>query len=181
MEKIWYERLGGDFIEVIPWRCNQGRLLKKKTLKPVVEAAAIQLHATERTDSRRLLMILVDSEGKCPAREAPRLLGWAREFRSDTDIACVMPNPMFETWFAAAAESLRGKNDLPTDLPKPENSERDGLGKSWIKKQLPRKYKETVDQPRFVSHMSLVECRTASRSFEKLCRELEKRLAEGER
>jgi hypothetical protein len=65
---------------------------------------------------------------------------------------------------------------MPPDLPKPEDPERDGLGKAWVKKYLPRKYKETVDQPRFVGHMSLMECRDASRSFRKLLKELQKRL-----
>jgi hypothetical protein len=183
LEKIWYEHLGGDYIEVIPWRGKQGRLLlpEGKGLRPVVKAAAIKLHATERTDFRRLLLIMIDTEGhkeNCPRTIAPELVKWAREERSDaaTEIACVLPNVMFETWFAAAAESLRGRNDLPADLPKPEDPERDGLGKSWVKKYLPRKYKETVDQPRFVGHMSLTECWASSRSFRKLVKELEQRL-----
>jgi hypothetical protein len=77
---------------------------------------------------------------------------------------------------AAAADSLKGKNDMPPDLPKPEDPERNGLGKAWVKRHLPRKYKETVDQPRFVGHMSLTECRNSSRSFRKLVKELEPRL-----
>jgi hypothetical protein len=87
-----------------------------------------------------------------------------------------MPNPMFETWFAAAAISLRGKNGLPDDLPKPADPEGERAGKGWVKKHLPRKYKETVDQPRFVGHMSLTECRDSSRSFRKLIKELQLRL-----
>ena len=132
LERVWYELLGGDYIEVLPWRGKQGQLLKKEGLRSLVEAAAIKLHATERTDFRRLLLIMIDTEGReCPKTTAPDLMAWAREVRSDaaTEIACVMPNPMFETWFAAAADSLRGKNDLPEDLQKPEDPERDRLGK----------------------------------------------------
>jgi hypothetical protein len=183
LERIWYELLGGDYIEVIPWRGKQGQLLlpEGKGLRPVVEQAAITLHATVRTDFRRLVLIMIDTDGhdeNCPRTKAPELVRWAREERSDevTEIGCVLPNVMFETWFAAAAESLRGKNGLPADLPKPENPERDGLGKGWVKKHLPRKYKETVDQPRFVGHMSLTECRDSSRSFRKLVKELQQRL-----
>jgi len=179
LERIWYELLGGDYIEVVPWRGKQGQLRQRELLRPVVEAAAIKLHATERTDFRRLLLILIDSEGEeCPAAVAPARTALAREVRSDaaTEIACVMPHPMFETWFAAAAASLRGKNDLPGDLPKPDDPEGTGLGKAWMKQNLARKYKETVDQPRYVGHMSLTECREASRSFRKLVAELEQRL-----
>ena len=175
LTRIWYELLDGDAIEVIPWRCSQGRLLKKETLKKDVEQAAIKLHNTNKADWQRLLLIMIDSEGDCPAKLGQKLLAWAKEFRADTEIACVMPNPMFETWFAAAATSLRGKNDLPSDIAKPDDPEAQGLGKGWIKKHLPRKYKETVDQPRFVGQMSLSECRDSSRSFRKLCQELTKR------
>lgn len=179
LERTWYELLSGDYIEVIPWRGKQGQLRTKEGLRPVVEAAAIKLHATERTDFRRLLLIMLDTEGEeCPKTIASDRIAWARMVRSDeaTEIACVMPNPMFETWFAAAADSLKGKNDLPGDLSKPEDPEKDGLGKGWLKRHLPRKYKETVDQPRFVGHMSLTECRDSSRSFRKLVKELEQRL-----
>lgn len=183
LERIWYELLGGDYIEVIPWRGKQGRLLlpEGEGLRPVVEAAAIKLHATERTDLRRLLLVMIDTEGhkeNCPRTKAPELVAWARTERSDaaTEIACVLPNVMFETWFVAAAESLKGKNDLPADLPKPADPEGDRLGKLWVKKYLPRKYKETVDQPRFVGHMNLTECRASSRSFRKLVKELQQRL-----
>jgi hypothetical protein len=179
LERIWYELLGGDYIEVIPWRGKQGQLRKKEGVSLVVEAAAIKLHATERTDFRRLLLVMIDSENEeCPATIAPDRIAWAREVRSDaaTEIVCVMPNPMFETRFAAAAASLRGKNGMPADLPKSEDPERDGLGKAWVKKHLPRKYKETVEQPRFVGTMSLTECRDSSRSFRKLIKELEHRL-----
>jgi hypothetical protein len=103
LERIWYELLSGDFIEVIPWRSTQGRLRQKEGLGPVVEAAAIKLHATERTDLHRLLLVLIDTESEeCPKTIAPERIGWAREIRSDpaTEIVCVMPNPMFETWFA---------------------------------------------------------------------------------
>jgi hypothetical protein len=179
LERIWYELLSGDYIDIFSWRGKQGQLRKKDGLRPVVEAAAIKLHATERTDFRRLLLVMMDTEGtECPKTIAADRIAWSREVRSDaaTEIACVMPNPMFETWFAAAADSLKGKNDMPAELSKPEDAERDGLGKAWVKKHLPRKYKETVDQPRFVGHMSLTECRDSSRSFRKLVNELAKRL-----
>ncbi len=176
LQRIWCELLQQEeYLEVIPWRGKQGQLRKRDGLKPVVEAAAIKLHYTDQSDMRRLLLIMVDTEGDCASKIGAELRGWATEFRPDTEIACVMPNPMFETWFAAAAASLQGKNGFPPDLQKPEDAEQAG-GKGWVRKHLPRKYKETVDQPRFVGHMSLTECRDSSRSFRKLVEELKKRL-----
>jgi hypothetical protein len=178
LERIWYEIYQqSDYIEVIPWRGKQGQLRKREGLRPVVAAAALKLHDTVRADLGKLLLLMLDSEGDCPRELAPQLLNWAREVRSDTNIACVMAHPMFETWFAAAAESLRGVNGLPDDLRKPDEVE-SKVGKGWIKRNLNRKYKETVDQARFVGHMNLSECRDSSRSFRKLCKELQQRLAE---
>jgi hypothetical protein len=179
-ERIWHEHLRCfDSLEVIPWRGKQGKLLTQEGLRPVIEAAAIKLHAPGAENLRRLLLIMIDTEGKdCPKTKAPELIQQARSVRSDetTEIACVMPNVMFETWFAAAAESLRGKNDLPADLTKPADAEGEKLGKSWMQKHLQRKYKETVDQPRFAAAMSLSECEKSSRSFRKLVKVLRERV-----
>ncbi|MBX9681672.1 MAG: hypothetical protein K2X38_23185 [Gemmataceae bacterium] len=82
---------------------------------------------------------------------------------------------MFETWFAAAADSLRGLNGLSQELEKPDDPEGNRLGKSWVKANLCRKYKERHDQPAFVKHMNLTECRTYSRSFRKPFEELKRR------
>ncbi len=184
LERIWYELLGGDYIEVVPWRGKQGQLRKLDGLRPVVEAAAIKLHGTARPDLRRLLLLMIDTEGQeCPKTTAPERLAWVRQVRSDpaTEVACVFPNPMFETWFAASATALRGKNDLPIDLPKPADPEQERLGKGWIRRHLPRKYKETVDQPRFVAQIDLAECQLSSRSFRKLVKELAERLPGSEK
>ena len=175
--RVWYELLGGDFIEVIrPFRQPQGRLLQKEWLKKTVDAVQIKLRANLPEGTRSLVLILIDAETLCPKELAPRLLGWAREARSDADIACVLPNPMFETWFAAAAASLAGVNGLPGNLPVPADSEGKRLGKPWIRSHLARKYSETVDQPRFAAKIDLHACRENSASFDKLCRELTGRL-----
>ena len=44
LERIWYELLGGDHIQVIPWRGKQGQLRKKEGLYPVVEDVKSIVH-----------------------------------------------------------------------------------------------------------------------------------------
>lgn len=181
LERIWYELLCSDqAIDVYVWRRDQGTLLKEEGLKKRVEALKIKLDYRRPSVAKQLMLILLDSEGECPATLGPSLLKWANEARSDADIACVLAHPMFETWFAACAESLAGENDLPVDLQSPDDPEGNRRGKGWIKKQLPRKYKETTDQPSFVAKMDLQQCRDNSPSFDKLCRELEKLLPQPE-
>jgi hypothetical protein len=178
--RIWYELLGGDQLDVLrPFRGHQGTLLKETGLKAAVDAARIKLDNRPPDGFHKLVLVLIDSEGSCPRELAPRLLAWAREARADADIVCVLPHPMFETWFVAAAASLAGFNGLPADLAAPEDPEGQGLGKTWIKKQLPRKYSETIDQPRFTAKMDLALCRQCSPSFDKLCREFQRRLSLG--
>ena len=180
LNKIWTE-LGGDYLEPLrPFRQPQGTLRKEEGLNRAVNAAWIQLGYRARPDMKKLLLLLMDSEGDCPAELAPKLLGWAKQARSDADIICVLAHPMFETWFAACASLLAGYNDLPADLTTPANPEEQGLGKGWLKKHLPRKYQEPIDQPKFVSKMDIPMCRANSPSFEKLCKELFQRLPPAE-
>ena len=180
LERIWHELLNGDYIEVLrPFRRPQGTLLKEAGLKTAVNAVKIKLGPESAEGPRKLVLILIDAETACPKELAPRLLKWAQEARADADIACILPSPMFETWFAAAASSLAGVNGLPADLTTPEDPEEKGLGKGWIKKLLLRKYSETVDQPRFAARIDLAACRRNSPSFDKLCRELARRLPPG--
>ncbi|HEV3255249.1 MAG TPA: DUF4276 family protein [Gemmataceae bacterium] len=177
LERVWHELLNGDHIDVLrPFRQPRGSLRKEQRLKAAVDAVKIKLGPETSEGPRKLVLILIDGEDECPRDLAPQLLKWAQEARSDADIACVLPYPMFETWFAAAASSLAGMNDLPADLTTPEDPEGKGLGKGWIKKQLARKYSEPVDQPRFAAKMDLALCRRHSPSFDKLCRELARRL-----
>ncbi len=175
--RIWRELLGGDFIKVLPpFRKSQGILLKEHGLMQAVDEVKVKLGPALPGGARKLVLILIDAEINCPRKLAPKLVKWGREARSDADIACVMPNPMFETWFAAAAASLAGVNGLPPDLTEPDDPEGKRLGKPWLKRHLPRKYRERLDQPQFTAKMNLIRCRERSASFDKLCRELEKRL-----
>jgi hypothetical protein len=135
---------------------------------------------------RSFILILMDAEDPdhCPKRWAPQLLQWAKEAWADADIGCVLANPMFETWFAAAAQSLAGVNGLPEDLQTPADPEGNRLGKTWLKRQLRTKklnrgYSETVDQARFVDKIDLEECHRNSRSFRHLCKELQLRCPPG--
>jgi hypothetical protein len=178
LQRVWFELLGGDALEVIPFRQRQESMLKAGGIEATVDAVKIALDNHPPDAFAKLVLILIDSEGDCPRDLAPRLQGRARAARSDADIACVLPHPMFETWFVAPAASLAGCNGLPAGLTTPDDPEGNGLGKAWIKRRLSRgrAYTGPVDQPRFAARMDLAACRLASPSFDKLCRELAQRL-----
>ena len=177
LQRIWLELLGGEHANVLrPIRRHRDSLLKADDpdLGHAVDLAVGKLAA----HGGGLVLILIDAEGDCrPDRPklGPALLERAKRLRSDVDIDCVFANVMYETWFAAAAESLDDYIMLPSGVG-PTDPEVDRLGKAWIKRHTRNgKYTETADQARFTAKMDLHLCRTRSKSFAKLCEKLERR------
>jgi len=82
-----------------------------------------------------MVLILLDAEKDCSKELGPRLLEAARKARSDTDIACVIAEKMFENWIVAGASTLAGINGLPDPLP-PRDQFEERSGVAWLEKQL---------------------------------------------
>jgi hypothetical protein len=119
-----------------------------------------------------LILILLDANSDCPAALAPQFSGLLPQ----TNVACVLAKVEYETWFVGAADSL-GAYLVLDDDPPPADPEEQGCGKAWVNKRFRRsRYSETVDQPRMTAQMDLRMCRERSPSFDKLCRELQRRL-----
>ncbi len=177
LRRVWIELLGGEHVEIKrPIRRSRGRFLLPESgdLEKSVQLAFYKLAQAE---GRGLILILVDAEDDCRKLGSlgPSLLERAKKARSDADVVCVIANVMFETWFVAAAESLAGYLDL-SGITVPQDPEASRAGKSWIKSRMRGgKYSETADQAALAAKMDLSLCRKRSRSFDKLCRELELR------
>ncbi len=172
-------RCAGEEVTLIvnaPIRRSRGKFLKEaeKDLEKAVALAALKL----AQEGGGLILILVDAEDDCEKLGSlgPLLLARAKVARPDLDISCVIANVMFETWFVAAAESLTNYLNLD-GVEIPDDPEFARAGKGWIKKHMKTgHYSETVDQPSLTAKMELGLCRRRSRSYDKLCRELELRL-----
>lgn len=175
LQRIWQELLGGDHVDIVkPIRGSKGRLVQRSELGRAVDLAVLKLREGA-PDDRGMVLILVDADEDLPCELGPALLEKAREQRSDMDISCVVANVEYETWFVAAASSLGEYLELPTEAV-PAHPEDQRAGKAWIQRHFRGvKYSETVDQPAMTSRMDLALCRERSPSFDKLCRELEKR------
>jgi hypothetical protein len=174
LTRIWTELLGGEYLDVLrPIRHKRQQLAKQSELVRAVEFAISKLAHTPGPRIPAMVLILVDADTDLPCRLAPELLGWAKEGRSGIDIVCIVANVEYETWFVAAADSLRDHLNLPVDKPLPDAPEQQRLGKGWIERHFRgAKYSETQDQPAMTAKMDLAICRTRSPSFDKLCREL---------
>ena len=176
--RTWTELLGAEYVEVLqPVRQPRSKLVKESELQRAVKLGLLKLGSSASTTDRKMVLVLIDADEDGPCVLGPKLLDWARQVHPDADVACVLANVEYETWFVAAAESLRGLLDLPSDERIPEDPEALRLGKAWIERRFRgTKYSETVDQPRLTAQMDLSRCRSRSPSFDKLCRELKKRL-----
>lgn len=152
----------------------ESSLRQAHQLERHVERAARLLHGTGGI----LIVMDCDWEGGCPAREGPALLARAQQARPDIPIAVVLAKQEFEAWFLAAAESLRGKRGLPTDLAAPPDPEAIRGAKEWLRKRMPpsRTYSETIDQPALAAVFDLQMARRID-SFDKLYREIASMLA----
>lgn len=176
VERVWLELLGQEHVEVLrPIREKRGRLVKPQQLAKAVELAAAKL-GNSPSDDPALILLLIDADKDPPCVLGPRLLDDARVARADMEIACVVANVEYETWFVAAAESLPEYLALPGAAPADPEGQR--LGKGWIERHfqgMGARYSETQDQPAMTARMDLVLCRRRSPSFDKFCREFEKR------
>jgi hypothetical protein len=182
LERIWYTHFQcNEFLEVIPWRSSSGIMLSESGLSSEIQRVENELHNAEERFLHYLILIMTDTDGKkdnCPKSLSAQMLSWANKVRAkaSTQIACVLPNIEFETWFAASATSLQGYRGLPSVINKPIDPEGQSLGKGWVQNLLKRKYSPTTDQPSFAAQIDIAECYAASRSFKKLVDELQKRL-----
>lgn len=176
LQRIWNELLGGEYIQVIrPIRGSRPKLVRKEELERTVTLAASKLRVACAAGDPSTVLVLLDADSDPPCVLGPQLLQFTTDSRPDLDVVCVLAKIEYETWFVAAAESLREFLDFPAVVHAPENAR---CGKGWIKKYFTgAKYSETLDQPRMTAAMDLRLCRQRSPSFDKLCRELEVRKA----
>ncbi|MGE5645530.1 MAG: DUF4276 family protein [Acidobacteriota bacterium] len=156
-----------------PIRVTKSRLLQPGELERKAQMAALN------TGNRGGILVVLDSDDDCPAQLGPQLLRRVRSARCDLPSAVVLAQKEFESWFIAAAESLRGKRGLPTDLESPEQPEQIAGAKEWLTKRIAhgRVYAPTVDQASLTSALDLKLARRAA-SFDKCYRDVIRLLEE---
>lgn len=176
LERIWYEVIEGEHISVLrPIRRPRSKLLERSELVRALKLSELQLGEHEGGGAQ-VVLLLLDANGDPPCTLGPEMVSMAEEEMAHLDFACVLANPEYETWFVAAAESLEPYFESVSRVP--GDPEASGSKKAWIKRHKIGKYSETVDQPAMTAKMDLSLCRQRSASFDKLCRELEKRVGQ---
>ena len=119
------------------------------------------------------ILILLDSDDDCPAELAPTILNRISPVFHNIPIAVVFAQHEFESWFLAAAESLRGKRGLKSDISPPDNPEAIRGAKEWLRRRMPsgKTYSVTQDQPALTALFDIEQARKAD-SFDKCYRDI---------
>jgi len=152
-----------------PVRQPRGSLLKAGGLE-----AAVRLAAGEAGPSGAIL-ILLDSEGSCPAELGPALLERAFAATSGRRMSVVLAHREFEAWFLASASSLKNSHGLGNDVETHQVPESVPGCKEWLEARMAvtSKYSETTDQAAFTAIFDMHVARWNAPSFDKLWREVE--------
>ncbi len=156
-----------------PIRIPRNRIVRLGELERAVEL-------TYRKIGRQgAIFIILDSDDDCPAKLGPELLDRALQTRKDLPIAVVLAKCEFESWFLAAAESLRGQRGLKNDIDPPDSPEGIRGAKEWLDQQMVpgRTYRETRDQPALAALFDIEQARQTN-SFDKCYRDIMRLLGE---
>lgn len=94
------------------------------------------------------VLILLDCEDECPGKLGPEILKRAQNCRSDIQFIVTLAKREYETWFLAAAQSLRGVCGLPMDVLPPSKPESIRDAKGWLSQKMETTYNEPEHQPK---------------------------------
>ena len=115
------------------------------------------------------MLILLDCEDDCAGQLGPQLLARATKVHSRIAFTVVLAHREYETWFVAAAVSLRSVGGLPPDLNAPPDPEAIRGAKEWLGTRMPNGYDAPNHQPLFTERFSFVQA-AAVPSFARLQR-----------
>lgn len=118
------------------------------------------------------LLVLLDADEDCAKTVGDAARGLADCVAYAHPVVAHCPVCEYESWFLAAAESLRGCRGLPDDLELPGDPEAVRDAKGWLTRNTPRGaiYKEVEDQPAFSAEFCMQLAYLRSPSFRRFCR-----------
>jgi Domain of unknown function (DUF4276) len=171
------ETVAHDCVPLVlqPIRVAKSKVVKDaRELTRAVDLAALKLSSVAA--DRHAVLLLLDADDDPACELGPRLLSSVQSERAHVDIACVIAVVEYETWLVAGAETLGAYMLEGFTAAIPADPEAQRAGKGWIEQFIAApKYSETVDQVRLTASFSIATARRRARSFDKFCRELEKR------
>lgn len=154
----------GTYVEVAqPFRLDFAKMRKPDELEKAVRLQSARV--------RGLGGVLVlrdgdDSDITCPVELAASLV--PKEGLVPVPVEIVIARHEYESWFLAAAESLRSHPSVHDDARAPEAPENKRDAKGQLRAIMNESYKETLHQAKFSSLMDLRLAAERSRSFRRM-------------
>ena len=156
LRRIWQAEAPGQPLGVNPpIRIKSGSYLNDE----VYFRRYTLLAAAKAAQSGGFVVILLDCEDNCPAQLGPKLLARAQAVRNDVSYLVVLAYREFESWFLAAARSLRGHYGLPADLEPPQAAEDIRNAKGWLGERMELSYDPVIHQTEFCRFFDLQQAR----------------------
>jgi hypothetical protein len=137
----------------------------------------VALAAAKARQVQGHVLILLDCEDECPAALASRLVAEVRAQAIDVGLLVVLAHREYETWFMAAAESLRGVEGLSSMAIAPADPERTRDAKGWLGRLMPNGYDPVTHQLAFTRTFDIQAARLVP-SFDRLYRKIEELVVE---
>lgn len=131
----------------------------------------VSLASMKAASKNGKVLILLDCDDDCPASLGPKLLADARRVRSDVPIIVALAAREYESWFLAAADSLRGYKGLSETMIAPENFEQIRGAKEWLSQRMSLNYSPIHHQAAFTMKFDLSMARKSA-SFDRLIKKL---------
>jgi hypothetical protein len=131
----------------------------------------VMLAAAKARSSAGCILVLLDCDDDCPAQLGPRLRQQVQAVAGGVPVVVALASREYETWFIAAAESLRGVEGFAADAAALANPEAPRNAKGWLGKLLPHGYDPVTHQLPFTSQFDLQAARRVP-SFDRLYRKI---------
>ena len=156
-----------------PLRTRRDRFLRRHD-----EMARMLGYAALAVREGGFILVLLDADDDCIAQLVAQYADKISEMAGGALCVFVLANREFESWFVAAAESLRGYRRMRADITAPIDPESIRDAKGWMREHMENpasaSYRPAIDQPAFASKFDWRLARTRSPSLDKLCRELDR-------
>lgn len=167
--RIGLELLNGTWIGVAqPFRLDSGKMRKPDELTKAVRISAARV---EGPGGVLILRDGDDADINCPVQLAEMLQ--PDQNLVSVGVEIVVAYREYESWFLAAADSLRAHPDVRDDATAPMNPEGKRDAKGELEKLMLESYKETRHQPKFSALIDLKTASKNSRSFRRMIQAVE--------
>jgi hypothetical protein len=152
----------GEFLVNTPIRVKLGSFLNDADYRK----KAVLLAAAKAAERNGTVVVILDCEDNCPAELGPKLLQDVRNVRNDVGMLIALAHREYESWFLAAAPSLRGLHGLPADLETPPDAGSIRGAKEWLSRRMDDPYDPIIHQAEFTRTIDLTNAKK-NKSFER--------------